>query len=98
MTISQSPLKFGTSEKLDSLHFAMTFKATKTVQHIYAKRGFVISTILMDDYFAGMRDDDLDNIGIHLNTTSNDEHVPEIERYTRTVKERIRALYNSVGT
>ena len=27
--------------------------------------------------------------GINLNTTAPDEHVPEIERYIRTVKERI---------
>jgi len=29
--------------------------------------------------------------GINLNTTARDEHVPEIEKYIRTVKERIRA-------
>ena len=28
--------------------------------------------------------------GINLNTTARDEHVPEIEKYIRTVKERIR--------
>ena len=29
-----------------------------------------------------------------LNTTSRDEHVPEIERCIRTVKERTRSAYN----
>jgi len=30
-------------------------------------------------------------IGITVNTTACDKHVPEIERYIRTIKERIRA-------
>jgi hypothetical protein len=32
--------------------------------------------------------------GVHLNTTVQDEHVGEIERYIRTVKEQARAIYN----
>ena len=31
-----------------------------------------------------------------LNITGHDEHVPEIERYIRTVKERVRAIVNSL--
>jgi hypothetical protein len=34
--------------------------------------------------------------GSGLNVCSNDEHVPEIERFIRTVKERSQYLYNSV--
>jgi len=34
--------------------------------------------------------------GINLNTTARDEHVPEIERYIRTIKERIRATTNTL--
>ena len=33
---------------------------------------------------------------ILLNTVSNDEHVPEAERYIRTVKGRTRSIYNTV--
>jgi hypothetical protein len=33
---------------------------------------------------------------MELNVVSNDEHVPEVERYIRTVKERTRCMYNSV--
>ena len=35
----------------------------------------------------------LAEMGIQLNTVSNDEHVPEIERQTRTLKERTQAIY-----
>jgi len=34
--------------------------------------------------------------GINLNTTARDEHVPEIERYIRTIKERIRVTTSSL--
>jgi len=35
-------------------------------------------------------------MGIILNVTSRDKHVPEIERYIRTVKERVRAIVNTL--
>ena len=35
-------------------------------------------------------------MGIALNVTSRDEHVGDIERYIRTVKERMRAVYNTL--
>ena len=34
--------------------------------------------------------------GINLNITGRDEHVPEIERFIRTVKERARAVVNTL--
>jgi len=38
----------------------------------------------------------METAGINVNTTAHDEHVPEIEIYIRTVKERIRATTNSL--
>jgi hypothetical protein len=35
-------------------------------------------------------------MGIQLNVVSAGEHVPEIERYIRTVKETVRCIYNSL--
>ena len=35
----------------------------------------------------------LANMGLQLNTMSNDEHVPEIEWQIRTLKERTRGIY-----
>jgi hypothetical protein len=49
----------------------------------------------VDGEFESMRGD-LAGIGMHLNVASNDEHVPEIERFIRTVKERTRCVYNIV--
>ena len=46
----------------------------------------------MDGQFEPLRGN-LAGLGILLNTASNDEHVPEIERQIRTVKERTHAIY-----
>ena len=46
----------------------------------------------MDGQFEPLRGD-LAEMGLQLNTVSNDEHVPEIERQIRTLKERTRAIY-----
>ena len=44
--------------------------------------------MLMDGQFESMRGD-LFGMQVLLNTTSRDEHVSDIERYIRTIKERI---------
>ena len=46
----------------------------------------------MDGQFEPLRGD-LADMGIQLNTVSNDEHAPEIERQIRTLKERTRGIY-----
>ena len=46
----------------------------------------------MDGEFGHLRGELVD-MGIALNETSRDEHVGDIERYIRTVKERMWAVY-----
>jgi hypothetical protein len=58
-------------------------------------RGFRVQFILMDNEFECMRGD-LANIGVSLNTTAQDEHVGDVERYIRTIKERTRCIHNSL--
>lgn len=65
--------------------------AVKHVCNLYRVNGFIIQTALMDGGFAHL-EDACRTLHIHLNTTSRDEHVGEIERYIRTVKERMRAI------
>jgi hypothetical protein len=48
----------------------------------------------MDGEFEPMRGD-LADLGIALNETARDEHVGDIERFIRTLKERMRAIYNN---
>jgi hypothetical protein len=70
-------------------------KGIGNVKGLYIKRGFRIRLGLMDNEFQPLRADFAD-LGIDLNVTANDEHVPEVERYIRTVKERTRATYNTL--
>jgi hypothetical protein len=49
----------------------------------------------MDGQFKGITGD-LADIGITLNTVFRGEHVPEAERYFRTIKERAQCVYNTL--
>ena len=61
----------------------------------YMQRRFKVVMALVDGQFESLHGDIAD-LGIVLNTVSNDEHVPKIERYIRTVKERIQCVYNTL--
>ena len=50
----------------------------------------------MDGEFGHLRGE-LASMGVTLNETSRDEHVGEIERFIRTIKERMRAIYNTLS-
>ncbi len=94
ITISRS-LKFGTVEKIPNRKAMTILKAINNVREVYFNRGFIVKVGLMDNEFEPLRGD-LTKLGIQLNVVSNDEHVPEIERYIRTVKERTRCVYNTL--
>ena len=88
-------VKFGTAEMLQNQQSKKILRAIKQVKSVYMKRGFKISTLLMDGQFESIRGD-LAEMQINLNTVSNDEHVPEVERYICTIKERARCVYNTL--
>jgi Reverse transcriptase (RNA-dependent DNA polymerase) len=94
ITISRQ-IKFGTVESIPNRQNATILQGIKNVRNIYNKRNFHVELGLMDNEFEPMRAE-LMGIGIQLNTTTNDEHVPKIERYIRTVKERTRSIYNTL--
>jgi hypothetical protein len=68
--------------------------SVKRIQQLYMQQGFQITSALMDGQFECIRLE-LAGMGIHLNTVSAGEHVPEVERYIRTVKEWVRSIYNT---
>ena len=51
--------------------------------------------ILLDSTFECIRNG-LSQIGLSLNIASRNEHVPEVERYIRSIKERIREITNTL--
>ena len=61
---------------------------TKIV-NFYSRGGFVVNVVLMDQEFEKIVDEVLK---IEINTTASCEHVGEIERAIRTLKERSHAV------
>lgn len=70
-------------------------KSLRSVFRVYRARGFKVTFTVMDGEFESLRGD-ISALGATLNTTSNDEHVGDIERQIRTIKERCRCLYNTL--
>jgi len=61
------------------------------IKWAYHTRGFRVTTILADGGFECIRNS-LADMCISLNMVSRNEHVPEVQRYIRTIKERVRAI------
>ena len=86
-------VKFGSAGKLDNMENATILKHFKVVFGVYASRGFKVTIIMADNQFESMRGE-LADMGAIINIVSHAEHVPEIEQYNRTIKERVRSRYN----
>jgi hypothetical protein len=94
ITISRN-IKFGTVEALKNRKLKELLLAIKSVKRIYTLRGFRITSAHVDSELEPMRGD-LQELGMALNVVSADEHVPEVERFIRTVNERTRCVHNTV--
>ena len=97
MTISRF-IRFGTANMLKNMLMGPKnpiMKCMRELKALYQQRGFNITVAIMDLQFEPLRIP-LAEIGIMLNTVAEDEHVPEQERWNRTIKERIRCLYHSL--
>jgi Reverse transcriptase (RNA-dependent DNA polymerase) len=88
-------IRFGTVEKLGGKSDAVVLTALKDVVKRYRGGGFSVEMLMTDGEFESLRGD-LAAMRVNLNTTARDEHVGDIERYIRTVKERTRATYNTL--
>jgi len=88
-------IRFGTTEQLPSRQADVVGKALVRVVNFYKQRGFRVKECHGDGEFESLRAD-LADAGASLNIAAENEHVPEVERYIRTLKERTRATYNTV--
>jgi hypothetical protein len=94
VTMSRN-LKFSTAELMLKQKQETLVDHVKRIQRIYHKRGFRVSTFLMGRQFDVIRGD-LAKMNITLNTIARGEHVPEVERHIRTIKERVRCVYTTL--
>jgi len=90
ITISRH-IHFGTAELMRNKSKKTIMTSIQQVVRAYHARGFRVCNILGDGGFECVRDN-LADMGITLNCASRNEHVPEVERYIRTIKERVRAI------
>jgi len=63
----------------------------KQVIQVYQTCGFKIKAMLADRQFKHIQQI-IEQKGITLNICAANEHIPEIESYIRTVKERVRSI------
>lgn len=92
ITISRD-VQFGTVKAIPNRTVQTLIHGIWAVAAIYRRGGLRITLTLMDGEFDSLRGYLADD-GISLNTTARDEHVGDVERYIRTVKERMHASYN----
>ena len=86
-------LHFGTVEALPNRQIRTVLQAIQRMLAIYHARGFRVRTIPADPEFQP-----LDGMipGVSFNFCAQGEHVPDIERYVRTVKDCVRSGYNNL--
>jgi hypothetical protein len=88
-------IKFSTAEMVKSETATQLLASIKLVMQAYTTRGFLVTNLMVNGKFKPLRGD-LAGLGIAVNCVSQDEHVPEIERHIRTLKERTRCIYNQL--
>jgi hypothetical protein len=94
VTIAQG-LKFGTVEHIASRAQDTVLACITRIHSVYKLGGFSLTQINCDKEFEPLRTA-LAGMKIGLNTASDDEHVGEVERYIRTIKERTRSIWNTL--
>ena len=68
----------------------------RVINNIYKARGLQIAMTHADEEFMSLRHPLLELENIQLNITATNEHVPEIERAIRTIKERNRSTVSGL--
>jgi hypothetical protein len=94
VTISRD-LHFGTAEFLLNQQEDNVRHSIINVMRLYGSHGFLINMVHTDGEFKVLHDQ-LARSGAGLNVCANNEHVPEVEHFIRTVKECAQCMYHSV--
>ena len=82
-------IKFITVEPIANRQSNTLKKALSSILQLYEHRGFKIGTVMTDNEFEHLRPS-----FPMLNTCAAGDHVPDVERCIRTIKEQTRACYS----
>jgi len=86
---------FGTAELIHNKTKQTLMTSIQQIFTRYQARVFQIQNILGDGGFECIRNG-LSEMGITPIVASRNEHMPEVERFIRTIKERVRAIASSL--
>jgi len=84
-------INFRTAELVKDMKNKTLITSIEQVLQAYQTHGFKTQAMLADGQFKHIQQI-IEQKGIMLNICAANEHVPEIERYIRTIKERIRSI------
>ena len=88
-------LKFMTVSNLKSHKGPDIIQALSKVHGIYTAHGFKPKLIIMDGKFAP-HESEINTLGMHLNMTAANEHVPKIEQQICVIKERAHCIWHTL--
>jgi len=94
VTVSRN-IKFSTIEWLPRRSLALAMECLGKVINLYNNRGFTITDALGDDEFTPLKYKLKLEYDVEFNDPAANEHVGDIERMIRTIKERICAALSS---
>ena len=93
-TVSRN-IHYASAAALPSMKHDVLESALRAAIQSYRIRGFTVVTILLDGQFEGLQQRFLED-NIQLNIVARGEHVPEIERLIRVIKERARCYVSLI--
>ncbi len=88
-------LKFMTVSNLKSCKGPDIIQALSKVHGIYTAHGFKPKLVIMDGEFAP-HEPEINTLGMRLNTTAANEHIPKIEQQICVIKERAHCIWHTL--
>ena len=93
LTTMSPDSRFGTAEHVPSCTAKQLAKSLMKVVKVYAAGGFVVRNVLMDREFEKIKPE---MTMVNINISAAREHVGEIERFNRTLRERCRSVLSEM--
>lgn len=95
LIIISQQLRFGTAQHLKNSTAATITEGLRRTINLYKSRGFQVIECRDDGEFEKVSNG-LKKLGVTFHTAALDEHVPNVERYIRTIKEKARSTYHTL--
>ncbi len=95
MSISRH-LLFGTAERIANNKDRTLQQSLFQIRRLYMLRGFRVVTFIMDGQFESVRGYVEGDLQCRCELVGRGVHAPEVERYIRTVKDRVRCVYTTL--